>query len=305
MSGFEALKKAAGTLNAITEKMSADRTTGTYSKDERFWSLDVDKAGNGYAVIRFLPEPEKHDLPYVRTYSHSFKEQTKWYIEDCPTTIGGDCPVCEANSALWNTGVKEKKDIASKRKRIMKYVGNIFVVSDPKNPENEGKVFLFKYGKTIYDMITGAITPEFQDEVAMNPYDLWTGANFKLKARLGDNRFRDLGKSEFESPSALLGGDDALLERLWKSEYSLKEFLDPAKFKTHEVLLKKFNSVINPTAAESSSTNSNSIESKFAGSRQVESQRPKITPPKQADVSTEDDDMEAYRKLLEDDDAPF
>lgn len=234
------LEKFSKAITALSEKNS--------SSDDRFWYPEVDKAGNGMAVIRFLPASESDGtdgLPWVRVFSHSFQGPGGWLIDNCLTTIDQKCPVCENNSVLWNSGIESNKDVVRKRKRKLNYISNILVLSDPKNPDNEGKVFLFKYGKKIFDKLNDVMNPPaaFADEIPLNPFDLWEGANFKIKIRDVEG-YRNYDKSEFEKPSPLFGGDDSKLEALWKQEYSLKEFLSESKFKTYNLLKERLMKVI-------------------------------------------------------------
>ena len=241
---FENLKKQSklGSLTAKLVKEVEKMNTSSSSTDDRFWSLTVDKAQNGYAVIRFLPAPADEDLPFVKIYSHAFQGNSGWLIDTCLTTLNQKCPVCEHNSTLWNNGTDAGKEVARKQKRKLTYVSNIYVVKDPANPENEGKVFLFKYGKKIFDKITEAMQPEFEDESPIDPFDFWKGANFKLKAKNIDG-YRNYDSSEFASQSALLDDDDAM-EAIWKKQYSLADFMSPSEFKTYEELKKRLSSVL-------------------------------------------------------------
>ena len=222
------------------EKMNKGSTGGA---DERLWKLEVDKAGNGYAVIRFLPAPDKEELPWAKVWSHAFQGPGGWYIENSLTTLGGKDPVSEYNRLLWNSGNDADKDLARKQKRKLSYISNIYVVKDPTNPENEGKVFLYKFGKKIFDKLTAAMQPEFEDETAIDPFDFWQGANFKLKAK-NVAGYRNYDSSEFSAPSALLDDDDAL-EALWKKQYSLTEFTAADQFKSYQDLEKRLNQVLN------------------------------------------------------------
>jgi hypothetical protein len=241
---FADLKKQSK-LGSLTEKLVKEvekmNTSGS-TGDDRVWKLDCDKSGNGYAVIRFLPAPDGEDIPFVKVYSHAFQGPGGWLIDNCLTSINQKCPVCEHNSGLWNNGTDVGKEVARKQKRKLTYVSNIYVVKDPANPENEGKVFLFKYGKKIFDKITEAMQPEFEDEQAIDPFDFWTGANFKLKAK-NVAGYRNYDSSEFASAGALLNDDDAL-EAIWKKQYSLAEFMSPSEFKTYEELKKRLDSVL-------------------------------------------------------------
>jgi hypothetical protein len=212
------------------------------SADERFWSLTVDKAQNGYAVIRFLPAPDGEDLPFVKVYSHAFQGTSGWLIDSCLTTINQKCPICEHNSQLWNNGTDAGKEQARKQKRKLTYISNIYVVKDPANPENEGRTFLFKFGKKIFDKLTAAMQPEFEDEESIDPFDFWSGANFKLKAK-NVAGYRNYDSSEFANPSALLDDDDAL-EAIWKKQYSLQEFVAPDQFKSYDELKRRLDTVL-------------------------------------------------------------
>jgi hypothetical protein len=236
---FADLKKQSK-LGSLTEKLVKEvekMNSSSGSADDRLWKLDVDKSGNGYAVIRFLPAPEGEDLPFVKVYSHAFQGPGGWLIDNCLTSLNQKCPICEHNSGLWNSGVDANKEVARKQKRKLTYVSNIYVVKDPANPENEGKVFLFKYGKKIFDKISEAMQPEFEDETPIDPFDFWQGANFKLKAK-NVAGYRNYDSSEFASASALLDDDDAL-EALWKKQYSLAEYLSPSEYKSYEDLKKR------------------------------------------------------------------
>ena len=241
---FADLKKQSK-LGSLTEKLVKEvekMNSSNSSSDERVWKLDCDKSGNGYAVIRFLPAPDGEDLPFVKVYSHAFQGPGGWLIDNCLTSINQKCPVCEHNSGLWNNGTDAGKEVARKQKRKLTYVSNIYVVKDPANPANEGKVFLFKYGKKIFDKITEAMQPEFEDESPIDPFDFWQGANFKLKAK-NVAGYRNYDSSEFASQSALLDDDDAM-EAIWKKQYSLADFMSPGEFKTYEELKKRLSSVL-------------------------------------------------------------
>ena len=246
---FADLKKQSK-LGSLTQKLVKEveklNNTGG-NNDDRLWKLDVDKSGNGYAVIRFLPAPNGEDLPFVKLYSHAFQGPGGWYIENSLTTLGQKDPVSEFNTTLWNNGTDAGKDTARKQKRKLTYISNIYVVKDPANPENEGRVFLFKYGKKIFDKITAAMQPEFEDEEAIDPFDFWQGANFKLKAK-NVAGYRNYDSSEFTAQSPVLEDDDAL-EALWKKESSLLEFVAPDQFKTYEVLRARLESVLRTATA--------------------------------------------------------
>jgi hypothetical protein len=244
MSNFANLKKQSK-LGSLTEKLvkQVEKMNNSGSSgDERFWRLECDKAGNGYAVIRFLPAPDGEDLPFVKLYSHAFQGPSGWYIESSLTTLGQKDPVSEYNSQLWNNGTDAGKEQARKQKRKLTYISNVYVVKDPSNPENEGQVKLFKYGKKIFDKIMEAMQPEYEDETPINAFDFWEGANFKLKAK-NVAGYRNYDSSEFATPGALLDDDDAM-EAIWKKQYSLEEFVAPDQFKSYDELKKRLDSVL-------------------------------------------------------------
>ena len=244
---FASLKKASqagNTFEKLTreiEKINQPQTTGA---DERLWKPELDKSGNGYAVIRFLPSPDGEDMPWAKIWSHSFKGPGgQWYIENSLTTIGKDDPVSELNRELWNSGRDADKATARTQKRKLSYYSNIYVVSDPVHPENEGKVFLYKYGKKIFDKLVEAMQPAFADETPLDPFNLWEGADFKLKIRKVDG-YWNYDKSEFAAPATLGGFDDATLEETWKKSYSLNEFEAAKNFKTYEALQARLSLVL-------------------------------------------------------------
>ena len=247
MADFSSLKRNRNSFDKLTKAIESINTPAEGSKeDDRFWQPEVDKAGNGMAIIRFLPAPAVDGddaLPWVRVFNHGFQGPGGWYIENSLTTLNQKDPVSEYNSVLWNSGIEANKEIARKQKRRLTYIANVLIVSDPKHPENEGQIKLYKFGKKIFDKLTEAMNPQFEDEKAVNPFDFWDGANFKIKIRQVEG-YRNYDKSEFEKPSALFDGDDAKLEELWKKEYSLKEFLDPKHFKPYDVLKAKLDKVL-------------------------------------------------------------
>ena len=241
---FADLKKQSklGSLTAkLVKEVEKMNSTGQ-GGDERLWKLECDKSGNGYAVIRFLPSPEGEDLPFVKLYSHAFQGPGGWYIENSLTTMGQKDPVSEYNSMLWNNGTDAGKDQARKQKRKLTYIANIYVVKDPANPENEGRVFLYKFGKKIFDKLTAAMQPEFEDEEAIDPFDFWQGANFKLKAK-NVAGYRNYDSSEFARTSALLDDDDAM-EAVWKRQYPLAELVAEDQFKTYDELKTRLDYVL-------------------------------------------------------------
>lgn len=242
MSFKDMKRKSVGSISELTKKLETAEKKNSY-QDDRFWKPTLDKASNGMAVFRFLPAPENEDMPWAKLYTHAFKVGGRWYIENSRTTIGEKDPVSEMNSELWNSGLESDKDIARDRKRKLSYISNILVLKDPGAPENEGKVFLYKYGVKIFNKIQEAMQPEFDDEDPINPFDYWAGANFKLKVRKVGG-YINYDKSEFESPSELLGGDDDKLEELWKTQHSLQAFVAPDQFKTYDELKKKLQEVV-------------------------------------------------------------
>jgi hypothetical protein len=242
---FADLKKQSklGNLTAkLVKEVEKMNTNGSSSGDDRLWKLECDKSGNGYAVIRFLPAPNGEDLPFVKLYSHAFQGPGGWYIENSLTTLGQKDPVSEHNTMLWNNGTDAGKEQARKQKRKLTYVANIYVVKDPANPANEGKVFLFKFGKKIFDKLTAAMQPEFEDEEAIDPFDFWQGANFKLKAK-NVAGYRNYDSSEFARQEALLDDDDAM-EAVWKKQYSLAELVAADQFKSYDDLKKRLDYVL-------------------------------------------------------------
>ena len=267
MSSFANLKRNRSDIKTLTKAIEAtSQPAEAGSKDDtRFWQPEVDKAGNGMAVICFLPAPAVDGddaLPWVRTFSHGFQGPGGWFIDNCLTTLNEKCPVCEHNNTLWNSGIEANKEIARKQKRKLSYVANILVVSDPTNPSNEGEIRLYKFGKKIFDKITEAMNPEFADETPVNPFDLWEGANFKLKIRNVEG-YRNYDKSEFSAKSALHDGDDEKLEALWKKEYSLKEFTERKQFKPYDQLKTRLEKVLGFEGTAPATKADTAVVSKF------------------------------------------
>ena len=242
---FANLKKQSslGSLTAkLVKEVEKSNNGGSGGADERFWKPEMDKSGVGSAVIRFLPAPEGEDLPWVKLYSHAFQGPGGWYIENSLTTLGQKDPVSEHNRELWNSGNDKDKEIVRKQKRKLQYYANIYVVKDPANPNNEGKVFLYKFGKKIFDKILNAMQPEFEDETPINPFDFWQGANFRLKIRKVEG-YWNYDKSDFAPPSPLLDDDDAL-EAMWKKQNSLAALVAEDQFKPYEQLEKRLKMVL-------------------------------------------------------------
>ena len=292
---FENLKRNRDQISKLVQ--AAESTGGGEKKsyvDERIWKPTVDKAGNGYAVIRFLPAMEGQDLPWVRYWDHGFKGPTGlWYIENSLTSIGQPDPVGELNSRLWNTGHDEDKEKARAQKRRLHYVTNVMVVSDPSNPQTEGKVYLYKFGKKIFDKLMDVMQPQFADETPINPFDFWEGADFKLKIRNVEG-YRNYDKSEFASASALHDGDDARLEAVYNELHDLSEFTNPSNYKTYDELKAKLARVLGEEANIGAPT------------MQQEMQMNEPAPAPQAPVTAaetaeEEDTMSYFAKLANED----
>ena len=243
MSFADMKKQRKSNLSSLikeSEKISNPNTFGEV--DERYWRPELDKSGNGYSIVRFLPAPNGEDLPWARMWNHGFQGPGGWYIENSLTTLGQKDPVSEYNSKLWNSGIEANKEVARKQKRRLNYTSNVYIVKDPANPQNEGQVRLYRYGKKIFDKINDLMNPEFEDETPVNPFDLWEGANFKMKIRKVEG-FSNYDKSEFDTPSALLE-DDNKMEEIWNSEHSLKELVSDDKFKPFDELKEKLDRVL-------------------------------------------------------------
>ena len=280
-------------LNAVKEDSAPQEGKKSY-KDERLWKPELDKSGNGYAVLRFLPSCEGEDLPWAKLWSHAFQGPTgQWYIENSLTTTGGKDPVSEHNTALWNSGIESDKEIARKQKRKLQYYSNVYVVSDAKHPENEGKVFLFRYGKKIFDKIMESMQPAFPDDVAVNPFDFWKGANFKLKIRKVDG-YWNYDKSEFDSPTAIFDNDD-VIEGVWKKQYSLNEFTASTNFKSYDELKTRLDTVLSGKTTVGNVTDS--IKEEPVATPKVDT-TPSEAPKVATSVDSEDQDsMDYFNKL--------
>jgi hypothetical protein len=292
---FANLKRQSGNLDKLSKAIEAlSQTSEGSEKVDNFWRPEVDKAGNGMATIRFLPASEKDGedgLPWVKMFSHGFQGPGGWLIDNCLTTKDQKCPVCEHNSTLWNSGIEANKDIVRKQKRKLNYVSNVYIVSDPKHPENEGKVFLFRYGKKIFDKISEAMNPQFEDEQAINPFDLWKGANFKLKIRKVEG-YQNYDKSEFESSSPLSKDDDEL-EKIWKSQHSLQELIGDKEFKSYDELKKRLDKVLGLNGEAPKTT----VEQVKAKTFDAPKAKAEDSPFKED--GDEDEDMAYFAKLAE------
>ncbi len=289
-------------LADLTKELDKVNTKGGGGKsdDDRYWQPTVDKEGNGTAIIRFLPAPDEESVPFVRVWDHGFQGPGGWYIEKSLTTIGKDDPVSEYNSTLWNSGNEEDKEIVRKQKRRLGFISNIYVVQDKANPENEGKVFLFKYGKKIFDKLNDLMHPAFEDEQPQNPFDLWEGANFRLRIRKVEG-YRNYDKSEFDKPSALLD-DDAELEAIWKSEHKLGEFIDPKGFKSYDELKARMEKVLGISGGQAPATKAQREDIAEAVSTATKFKEKSETkaPETPAAGDGDDDDLEFFKRLRED-----
>ena len=297
---FSALKRQrTSSLERLTKEINklANKEQGS-SSDDRYWQPEVDKAGNGYAIIRFLPAPMNEELPWVRMWNHGFQGPGGWYIENSLTTLNQPDPVAEMNSKLWNSGNDKDKEIARARKRRLNYIANIYVVKDPAHPENEGKVFLYKFGKKIFDKINEKMNPEFDDEKPLNPFDLWAGANFKLKIRKVEG-YRNYDKSEFEDPAPLLEDDDDM-EAIWKGQYSLAELVAPDKFKSYDELKARLDKVLSEQAGYSRKSEEDDVPFERVARPSAAPSVGKTAPAKKV-AAHDDDDLEFFNKLAEDD----
>jgi len=298
---FADLKKQSS-LGSLTAKLvkEVEKMSTTSSGDDRLWKPEVDKMGNGFAVIRFLPAPEGEELPWAKVWSHAFQGSGGWYIENSLTTLGQKDPVSEYNTQLWNSGLESDKEIARKQKRKLSYYSNIYVLKDSANPQNEGKVFLFKYGKKIFDKIQAAMQPEFEDETPINPFDFWEGANFKLKIKKVAG-YWNYDSSEFERPGPLLKDDEAL-EALWKTEFSLEEFTKSSNFKSYQELKKRLDYVLGTKASSRQDSEVEDEDDYRGSSKQLDEEL--ISAVRSTSVPEVDDDedeaLSFFQKLAED-----
>ena len=295
---FANLKRQSGNLDKLSKAIEALSQTseGGSEKSDNFWRPEVDKVGNGQATIRFLPASEKDGedgLPWVKIFSHGFQGPGGWLIDNCLTTKNQQCPVCEHNSTLWNSGIEANKDVVRKQKRKLNYIANVYIVSDPKHPENEGKIKLFKFGKKIFDKVTEAMNPQFEDETPINPFDMWKGANFKLKIRKVEG-YQNYDKSEFDSPS-VLSDDDAKLEQIWKDSFSLSELTGDKEFKSYDVLKQRLDKVLGLNGEAPRTT----VEQVKAKTFDAPKAKAEDSPFK--DDTSEEDDLSYFAKLAEED----
>jgi hypothetical protein len=253
VSFSELKKQRKSDFERIQKEIEKVSQKGGSSDDATYWSPGLDKAGNGYAIIRFLPAPPGEDSTFVRLFTHGFKGPTgKWYIENSLTTLGQKDPVGELNSTLWNSTEDDEapaRKQARAQKRRLGFVSNIYVVKDAANPENEGKVFRFKYGKKIWDKVQAVMYPEIAGEEGFNPFDLWEGANFKLKIRQVAG-FKNYDNSHFDSPAPLSDDDDEL-DKVWQAEHSLAGLIAPDQFKSYAELETRLKEVLGEAGGSS------------------------------------------------------
>ena len=290
---FADLKKKSGSFEKLQAELDKVNNPVTSFADDRFWKPELDKSGNGYAVIRFLPQPTGEDLPWVRIWGHAFRGPGGWFIENSLTTLNRKDPVSEYNTELWNTGLEADKETARKQKRILKYYSNVLIMSDPKHPENEGKIFLFRYGKKIHDKLAEVINPQFEDETAYDPFDFWKGANFKLKVRKVDG-FWNYDKSEFETPSEVFDGDEVKLEELYGKVYSLTQFLKEDNFKSYDDLKSKLNRTLTGSGVQGT------VE-KFTPTPKADKAEAPTTPASSVVDEGEEDTLSYFAKLADED----
>jgi len=297
---FAALKKQskAGSLTErLMKKVEKLNEKGGKNVDERLWKPAVDKAGNGYAVIRFLPAHANCELPWSQVWSHAFQGPGGWYIENSLTTLGKDDPVGELNRSLWNSGRESDKDIARKQKRKLSYYANVYVVKDSSNPENEGGVFLYKFGKKIFDKITASMQPEFEDEEPINPFDFWKGANFKLKIKQVAG-FWNYDSSEFGKVEALLD-DDAELEKIYDKIHDLSEFTADDQFKSYDALKSRLDTVLGTKQTVTPKREDPEVVNEDSGRETVDEELSNLTAAATASTEEEDDALSYFQQLAE------
>jgi hypothetical protein len=291
-TSFASMKKnKQSDLDKLSGELSRLQSNQNNMGDDRFWKPEVDKSGNGYAIVRFLPSPMGEDVPFVRLWDHGFQGPGGWFIEKSLTTLGKDDPVSEYNTMLWNSGVDKNKDLARKQKRRLGFISNIYIVKDPANPANEGKVFLYKYGKKIFDKLNDVMNPEFEDETPTNPFDMWEGRDFKMKIRNVEG-YRNYDRSDFAEAAPLLD-DDKQLEEIWKSQHSLSEFIDEKNFKSYAELKNRLYRVLMLDNAAPS----------VAAEPDPEPETSTVVPmtSSSASVDEDDEDLSFFKKLADED----
>lgn len=294
--GFSDLKKKSKNgMDDLIKKMEDQTKAKEGYKDDRFWRPEQDKSGNGFAIIRFLPPVDGEELPWVKVYNHAFQGPGGWYIENSLTTIGQKDPVGELNNQLWNSGLESDKDLARVRKRKLTYIANVYIVSDPANPSNEGKVFLYKFGTKIFEKIQEAMKPQFADEEPVNPFDFWKGANFRIKIRKVGG-YTNYDKSEFDSQTAL-SDDDAKMEKIWKSQHALLPFLSSENFKSYEELKTRMQEVLGGDVRATAPAQKTAED--VADELVEKKPNLKSKKPVEEDVDDESDALSYFQKLAE------
>lgn len=299
-SAFDKMKKKrnGSSLDTLKTRMEKENKNGR-SADERFWKLSTDKASNGFAEIRFLQPTDGEDFPYIKRHHHAFKVGAKWFWKNCPTTIGLDCPVCEANSELWATEIEANKTIVRRRKRQTKYIANILVINDPAVPENNGKVFLFEFGKKIFDKILDKTDPQFADEAALNPFDFWEGASFKLKCREVEG-YPNYDKSEFTEASVIADSDEGI-DKIWSEQSKLGEFIADSEFESYDKLKVAFDKALGVKKTDTSESIEDEPAKPAGYNKPTKNATPELDDKTEVDTGQSDDaDLDYYENLLDD-----
>lgn len=311
---FSKLKNTSKNSLDQLSKMVGALNQASYATNDNLWEPELDKSGVGYAVIRFLPPAQvdgDNGVPFIRLWNHGFQHNGRWFIENCPTTIDGQCPVCEDNTRLWESGIEDNRKLVSEhRKRKLSFYSNVYIIKDPKNPENEGTVKLFRYGTKIFKKIQQVTKPEFEDDIAFDPFNLWTGANFIVKIKK-NGKFNDYDSSKFDNPAPLMDDDDEM-EAIWKAEHSLLEFINPTNFKSYDELKSKLNKIIGTNSLHNNVSSSKFEQQKNSKIQEQEdefdevfntpSSKVKESSNSKSEKSEEDDDMDFYANLFNDED---
>jgi hypothetical protein len=301
---FEALKKnRSKSLDKLNDQLTKIGSKSYADPNEgKYWKPTRDTAGNGFAIIRFLDTPKGEDMPFVRIWDHGFQGPGGWYIENSLTTLNKDDPVSEYNSKLWNTGLESDKEQARKQKRRLHYVANVYIIKDSGNPDNEGKVFMFKFGKKIWDKLNDLMNPSFEDEKPVNPFDLWEGANFRLKIRQFEG-YANYDKSEFDTSGPLFD-DDEKMEKVWSQSHSLQDILDPKNFKSYDDLKAKMVRVLGISGSDTSSRSSSAEDDTYGeldmsslSTAKKEAPAPSLKEASSTPAPEDDDDLEFFRNL--------
>lgn len=289
---FKDLKKRTNALQELQKKIEDDNKP-SYAKDERIWSPTRDKAGNGFAIIRFLPAHDEEDMPFVKLYSHGFQDKGGWYIENSLTTLGQKDPCGQMNSADWATGDEELRNIVRKRSRKTNYYSNIYVVKDAGNPENEGKVFIFRYGTKIFEKIMDMVNGnEVEGRKAVNVFNMWEGANFELRVKKVAG-YPNYDSSTFSAPGVLENFDDGQLESIYNREHKLQPLVAPDQFKTFDELQDRLDIVLGLKSAPAKGSSTAKKETVSIDEKPVFAKPP---------LAADDDDDESTEETTSDDD---